>query len=242
MGTKTVDEAGAEGAETAEEKRDETGGKADLKKGAASAASDSASGEVAEGAASEGGAAEGAAAGKGAAGAGASGEGASGAGASGEADSEDDSSEDDSFEDDELLATGDEASGPSGVGQGAAAVVSAVLGFVSLTGSWIGTVAAARETLVGQLQTSSSASVATQIKEVYGDAWKTSAMWAGLFALTALVTAVVVLIRPAFGAADKPQPLWIKSVAWAGVSLGVIGLLLAVLKYSDAILGLPSAT
>jgi hypothetical protein len=136
----------------------------------------------------------------------------------------------------------DRAEGPSGVGQGAAAIVSVVLGLVSLTGGWIGTVAAARETLVGQLQTSSSASVAKQVKEVYGDAWQTTALWAGAFALVALITGVVVLARPAFGAPGKPQAPWIKSVAWAGVALGVIGLLLAVLKYSDALLGLPSTS
>ncbi|MET8767709.1 hypothetical protein [Streptomyces sp. NPDC004658] len=129
---------------------------------------------------------------------------------------------------------------PSGVGQGAGAVVSAALGLVSLSGGWIGTVASAREQLVGQLQTSSTASVAKQIKEVYGDAWHTTALWAGLFALVALITGVVVLARPAFGTPGRPQAAWIKSVAWAGVSLGVIGLLLAVLKYSDALLGLPS--
>lgn len=132
------------------------------------------------------------------------------------------------------------AEGPSGVGQGAAAVVSAVLGLVSLTGGWIGTVAAARETLIGQLQTSSNASVATQVKEVYGDAWQTTALWAGGFALVALITGVVVIARPAFGTPGRAQAPWIKSVAWAGIALGVIGLLLAVLKYSDALLGLPS--
>ncbi|MEW2301724.1 hypothetical protein AB0958_17420 [Streptomyces sp. NPDC006655] len=134
----------------------------------------------------------------------------------------------------------EEQQGPSGVGQGAGAVVSVALGLVSLTGGWIGTVAAARETLIGQLQTSSSASVAKQVKEVYGDAWQTTALWAGLFALAALITGVVVLVRPAFGAPGRAQAPWIKSVAWAGVALGVIGLLLAVLKYSDALLGLPS--
>ncbi|MFF4831621.1 hypothetical protein [Streptomyces sp. NPDC001315] len=132
--------------------------------------------------------------------------------------------------------------GPSGVGQGAGAVVSAGLGVVSLTGGWISTVAAARETLVGQLKTSSTASVATQIKEVYGDAWHTTALWGGLFALAALIVGVVVLARPAFGAPGRPQAPWIKSVAWAGVSLGVIGLLLAVLKYTDVLLGLPPAS
>lgn len=132
--------------------------------------------------------------------------------------------------------------GPTGVGQGAGAVVSAALGLVSLTGSWIGTVAAARETLVGQLQTSSTATVAKQVKEVYGDAWKTSALWAGLFALVALLVGVAVLARPAFGAPGRPQAAWIKSVAWGGVALGVIGLLLAVLKYTDFLVGLPSTS
>ncbi|MFF8972176.1 hypothetical protein [Streptomyces sp. NPDC014995] len=132
--------------------------------------------------------------------------------------------------------------GPSGVGQGAGAVVSAALGLVSLSGGWIGTVASARQTLVGQLEASSSgtASVAKQIEAVYGDAWQATALWAGLFALAALITGVVVLARPAFGAPGRPQAPWIKSVAWAGVSLGVVGLLLAVLKYTDVLLGLPS--
>ncbi|GAA2395853.1 hypothetical protein GCM10010378_42640 [Streptomyces viridochromogenes] len=143
-------------------------------------------------------------------------------------------------EPEEVAAEATEAA-PSFVGQGAAAVVSAALGLVSLTGGWIGTVAAARETLIGQLETSSQANVATQIKAVYGDAWQTSALVAGLFAVVALVVGVVVLARPAFGAPGRPQPAWIKSVAWGGVALGVIGLLLAVLKYTDALLGLPSA-
>ena len=38
------------------------------------------------------------------------------------------------------------------------------------------------------------------------------------------------------------QTPWIKSVAWAGVTLGVIGLLLAVLKYTGVLLGLPAAS
>ncbi|MCW8379286.1 hypothetical protein [Streptomyces justiciae] len=139
-------------------------------------------------------------------------------------------------------AAGDDSEGPTGVGQGAAAVVSAALGLVSLTGGWIATVASARETLVGQLQTSSTASVAKQVKEVYGDAWHTTALWGGLFALAALLVGVFVLARPAFGAPGKPQAVWIKSVSWAGVALGVIGLLLAVLKYTDVLLGLPSTS
>jgi hypothetical protein len=160
--------------------------------------------------------------------------------AQGAGDAEDTEAEDTGAEAVEVVTKGEEADA-SGVGQGAGAVVSAALGLVSLTGGWIGTVAAARETLVGQLQTSSSANVATQIKEVYGDAWQTTALWSGLFALLSVIVGVVVLARPAFGTPGRTQAAWIKSVAWGGVALGVIGLLLAVLKYTDALLGLPSA-
>ncbi|MFF8451254.1 hypothetical protein ACF06Q_26715 [Streptomyces leeuwenhoekii] len=132
--------------------------------------------------------------------------------------------------------------GPSGVGQGAGAVVSAGLGIVSLTGGWIGSVASARQSLIGQLETSSSSDIATMIEKGYGNAWHATALWGGLFALAALIVGVVVLARPAFGAPGRPQAPWIKSVAWAGVALGVIGLLLAALKYTDVLLGLPSTS
>ncbi|MEU9878761.1 hypothetical protein [Streptomyces phaeochromogenes] len=130
----------------------------------------------------------------------------------------------------------------SGVGLGAAAVVSAGLGVVSLTGSWVGTIAQARDGLFGQLETAQSAGVAEQIKQVYSDSWNANALVAGIFALTALIVGVVVLARPAFGNPDRipAQAPWVKSVAWAGVSLGVIGLLLAVLKYSNILLDMPS--
>ncbi|MFE1026409.1 hypothetical protein ACFW5I_17885 [Streptomyces sp. NPDC058818] len=151
---------------------------------------------------------------------------------------EDAAAEDDAAEDDVTGAAGNE--GPTGVGQGAGAVVSAGLGIVSLTGSWVGTVASARESLIGQLETSSSSDVGMLIEKGYGNAWHATALWGGLFALVALIVGVVVLARPAFGAPGRPQAPWIKSVAWAGVALGVIGLLLAVLKYTDVLLGLPS--
>lgn len=132
------------------------------------------------------------------------------------------------------------AASGAGVGQGAAAVVSAGLGIVSLTGSWVGTVAQARDSLYGQLETAQQSSVGTQLKELYGDSWNANALVAGFFALAALIVGVVVLVRPAFGNPDRVQAPWIKSVAWAGVSLGVIGLLLAALKYSDILLSVPA--
>ncbi|MBY8343202.1 hypothetical protein LXH13_27860 [Streptomyces spinosirectus] len=144
------------------------------------------------------------------------------------------------------LAESDDAEGvqPSGVGQGAGAVVSAALGIVSLTGSWVGTVASARQSLIGQLhaQSSQNSSVSKLLDEGYGNAWHATALWGGIFALLGLVIGVVVLARPAFGTPGRPQAVWIKSVAWGGVALGVIGLLLAVLKYTDVLLGLPSVS
>ncbi|MGW0845999.1 hypothetical protein ACWD26_38865 [Streptomyces sp. NPDC002787] len=134
------------------------------------------------------------------------------------------------------------AKASSGVGQGAAGIVSVVLGLVSLTGGWVGTVASAREEITGQLemQAASNATVATQLQAVYGDAWQASALWGGVFALIGLIVGVAVLARPAFGDPDQVQAPWIKSAAWAGVSVGFIGLVLAVLKYSDILLALPS--
>ncbi|MEE1760136.1 MULTISPECIES: hypothetical protein [unclassified Streptomyces] len=128
-----------------------------------------------------------------------------------------------------------------GVGQGAAGIVSVVLGLVSLTGGWVGSVASAREEITGQLemQAATNATVATQLQAVYGDAWHASALWGGIFALVGLIVGVAVLVRPAFGDPDQVQTPWIKSVAWAGVSVGFIGLVLAALKYSDILLALP---
>ncbi|QEV20402.1 hypothetical protein [Streptomyces alboniger] len=133
------------------------------------------------------------------------------------------------------------SAGSTGVGQGAAAVVSAALGVIGLSGGWLGTIAGARADIMGRLETRQSASVSDQLQATYGDSWQATALIAGIFALSALVVGFVVLVRPAFGAPGKDQAPWIKSVAWAGVALGVIGLILAVAKYSDLLLGLPSA-
>ncbi|MET8937021.1 hypothetical protein ABZ329_09845 [Streptomyces rubiginosohelvolus] len=129
-----------------------------------------------------------------------------------------------------------------GVGAGAAAVVSAALGVVALTGAWSGRVAAERETLIGQIKTSGGGSAAQQISEIYGDAWHTTALVNGVFAVLALLVGVVVLVRPAFGApADRPQPAWVRAVALAGVALGVLGVLISAGMYFDLFASLPSA-
>ncbi|MFI8432962.1 hypothetical protein ACIGJO_04340 [Streptomyces sp. NPDC079020] len=145
-------------------------------------------------------------------------------------------------QDDEDLEPDAFAEASRGVGAGAAAVVAAALGVVSLTGAWSGRVAAERETLLGQIQMSGGGSAAQQINEIYGDAWHTTAFVNGLFALLALLVGVIVLVRPAFGApSDRPQPGWIRAVALAGVALGVLGVIISAGMYLDLFVALPDA-
>ncbi|MFJ8662660.1 hypothetical protein [Streptomyces sp. NPDC093795] len=145
----------------------------------------------------------------------------------------DDSDEDDS--EDELSAEGEAAAAPASAGVGAAAaVVSAALGAVALTGTWTGKVVSERETLIGQIKTSGAGTPAQQISEIYGDAWHTTALVNGVFALVALLVAVLVLILPG-------RPTWVRAVAVAGAVLGGLGLLLSAGTYFDLFLSLPTA-
>ncbi|WP_175439251.1 hypothetical protein [Streptomyces vilmorinianum] len=146
----------------------------------------------------------------------------------------------DALDDDALDALDDAAPAPapapvasSGVGAGATAVVSAALGLAALTGTWVGKVASERETLIGQIK-AQGGTAAQQISEIYGDAWHTTALVNGVFALLALITAVVVLVRPR-------RPVWVRAVAVAGAVLGGIGLFLSTGMYFDLFLSLPTA-
>ena len=157
------------------------------------------------------------------------------------ADADRDSDLDHDFEDD--LEDDDSDRAPSGLAAAAAAVVAAGLGVVGLTGAWTGRVVAERETLLGQMKTASGGSVARQISEIYGDAWHSTALVNGLFALLALLVGVFALVRPAFGApAEEPQPGWVRAVATAGIALGVLGVLISVGMYFDLIVALPAAS
>ncbi|WP_329123222.1 hypothetical protein [Streptomyces sp. NBC_01465] len=150
--------------------------------------------------------------------------------------------EDDDADLDALLAAeeAEEAASSTGIKSGAAAVVAAALGFLSLSGTWLGTVEGARETLNGQVNLTSTASTAAQIKEGYVDGWHATAAVGGIFALLALIVGVVVIaVVPAFGTPGRKQPNWIKSVAWGGIALGVVGLLVAIATYTGFFAGTP---
>ncbi len=92
-------------------------------------------------------------------------------------------------------------------------MVSAALGAVALTGTWTGKVVSERETLVGQIKTSGSGTPAQQISEIYGDAWHSTALVNGVFALLALIVAVTVLLLPGAPPGSAPSPP--RAPSWA---------------------------
>ncbi|MGV9852033.1 hypothetical protein ACWDWU_25150 [Streptomyces sp. NPDC003442] len=133
------------------------------------------------------------------------------------------------------IATPPPATTP-GVVPGAASVVAAGLGLASLSGTWLGTMLQERKQLTGQIKAQSGAA-ADQISAVYGTPWHTTALVNGLFALTAVVIAAVVLLRqrrPVTAGAP-----WVTAVAWGAVALGVIGLLIAAAMGLDIFSELP---
>ncbi len=143
---------------------------------------------------------------------------------------------DSSLEED--LDTPDDAAHTPGTSSGllsaTAAVVAAGLGVVGLSGSWVGRVAAERQTLLGQIKTGQGGSPADQISAIYGDAWHTTALTNGVFALLALIVAAAVLVRP-------QRAGWVRAFAVAGAVLGGLGLIVSIGMYFDLILALPTA-
>ncbi|MFJ3746568.1 hypothetical protein ACIPV8_21200 [Streptomyces albidoflavus] len=142
--------------------------------------------------------------------------------------------------DDEAAAEDTATAAPTGIAAGAAAIVSVVLGVVSLTGGWLGTIASARASLIGQLETSQGAGVADQVQAIYGDSWEAAALVGGAFAAVGLLVGIGVVLRVAYWPA-RTGPVWVRSAAWAGVAVGLVGLLLALSKYTGLLLGVPSA-
>ena len=116
-----------------------------------------------------------------------------------------------------------------GVLGGAAAVVSAALGVISLSGSYLGTVVQQRQGVIGQITSKSNADL---VKTEFTDAWHRVAEWNGVFALVAVLVGAATVFGGAF-LSTKEIPSWVKAVAWAGVVLGVIGLFISASIYFD---------
>ncbi|MFF1559509.1 hypothetical protein [Streptomyces sp. NPDC058279] len=158
---------------------------------------------------------------------------------SAETDEVEEADEDD--EDDETHGADDTDERAGGVGSAATAIVAAALGTVALSGSWVSRVAAERENLANQLDLSATADNNQKIAALYSAPWHATALVNGVLATLALLLAVFVLARPAFGTPGRTLPTWIRSVAWAAVALGVLGILLFGLMYFDVLLPIPTA-
>ncbi|MEU9500592.1 hypothetical protein [Streptomyces sp. NPDC048196] len=120
----------------------------------------------------------------------------------------------------------------TGIAAGAGAVVAAGLGLASVTGTWLGTLMAERQTLMGQINLQAGKAT-DQISAMYGTPWHTTALVNGVFAVLAALVAAVVLTRPR-------AATWVRAVAWGGLALGVLGLLISAGMYLDLFASMPT--
>ncbi|MFG2529966.1 hypothetical protein [Streptomyces sp. NPDC048516] len=127
------------------------------------------------------------------------------------------------------------AGSTTSIAAGAGAVVAAGLGLASVTGTWLGTTLAERANLMGQIKVQSGkAQAADQISAVYGASWHTNALVNGFFALLAVIAATVVVTT------TRHRPTWVRAVAWGGLALGVLGILISAGMYLDLFGSMPT--
>ncbi|NGN64021.1 hypothetical protein G5C51_08895 [Streptomyces sp. A7024] len=152
---------------------------------------------------------------------------------------------DDEVEDDDVVEDLAPPAKPrTGVAAGAASIAGAGLGLLSLTGTWMADTMAARKELIGQIKTSaqgqSGGNPADQIADVYATPWHTTALFNGTFALVAVLVSAFVLLRPVIAGGREQPVTWVRSVAVAGLVLGVLGLIIAGGMYFDLFASVPS--
>ncbi|MEU9143102.1 hypothetical protein [Streptomyces sp. NPDC048349] len=144
--------------------------------------------------------------------------------------------DDDAFDEDHA-----EEEQPSHVAAAASAIVAAGLSVVALSGSWVAGIVSERKSITGRLELSQAADANAQIAAQFVGPWHTTALVNGIFSTLALIIAVFVLALPAFGTPERTLPTWVRSVSWAGIALGALGILLFVLMYFDLLLAVPQA-
>lgn len=130
---------------------------------------------------------------------------------------------------------------PSHVGSAASAIVAAGLAVVALSGSWVAGIVSERASIAARLELTQGADANAQIAAQFVDPWHSTAMVNGVFSALALIIATFVLSLPAFSTPERILPTWVRSVSWAGIGLGALGVLLFVLMYFDLLLAIPKA-
>ncbi|MFI0981796.1 hypothetical protein ACH4SP_32890 [Streptomyces sp. NPDC021093] len=161
--------------------------------------------------------------------------------AAADADVEEDADDDD----DDLLDLEEEPVRPVSAAAPAAAIVSAGLALSAITGTWTGTILGEREKLDNQLHLTQASDINAQLDGLYGNVWHMTALVNGSFALLALLVGVGALIalRPATssaGAAVAARPVWMRALAWGGVILAILGLLVSAGMYLDLFAAMPT--
>lgn len=153
----------------------------------------------------------------------------------GDADGGDEADDDDESGADAVPAA---PSAASAIVTGAAAVAGAALALSSLTGTWLSNVVSQRQGLIGQIKTSSG-TAKQQIAAGYGTPWHAIALVNGIFAVVALIVCGGVLLHPA-SRARAARGHWSQALAWGGVVLAFIGLLIAGAMWFDVFADLPT--
>jgi hypothetical protein len=127
----------------------------------------------------------------------------------------------------------------SSLAAGAAAVVGAGLGLASLTGTWLSDVMSSRQELIGQIN-AQTATPEEQVATIFGSPWHTTALFNGFFALAAIIVTGAALFIPAFSKNREESPTWVRAVAFGGLALGTIGLVIAAVMWFDVFTELPA--
>jgi hypothetical protein len=137
----------------------------------------------------------------------------------------------------ELLELDDEEDGGeaagSGVVSGAFGLTSLGLAVASLSGSWLGNVYGTRAQYFADLHAKTAASQVQSTQnslDAFASGWHGQAVIGGIFALAALLFGAGVLASPSLLLSGK-TPAWARGAALAGIIVGAIGLLLAILAF-----------
>ncbi|MDV6010942.1 hypothetical protein [Haloechinothrix sp. LS1_15] len=140
---------------------------------------------------------------------------------------------------DEARAEGEQDSGTASGGiadivAGGAAVLSAGIGLVSITGSSFGDMLRTRQEIIGQLEATPGGG--GEIEAFYGTPWNAVAMLNGSAALLAVIIGALVLALTRSGSGSGT---WVKAVAVGGIVLGAIGVIVSAGMYFDWFAGQP---
>lgn len=123
----------------------------------------------------------------------------------------------------------------SGFVSGAFGLTSLVLALVSLGGGWLGTVYGARAEYLFELKGSAQSAQSAQFSlNAIHSSWHGQAAIAGIFAIAALLIGVGVLASPSLLLSAR-TPAWVRASALGGISLGLVGLLLAILTWFNVV-------